>query len=44
MTIDSSELNEKNSGNCGYQVFFELDEKILNLATHTGIDTEKGLL
>ena len=41
VTIDTSEMNENHSPG-GYQVFFELDEKILNLATHTGIDTEKA--
>ena len=41
VTIDTSEMSENHSPS-GYQVFFELDEKILNLATHTGIDTEKA--
>merc|ERR1712212_308501 len=41
VTLDTSECHDLHSPN-GYQVFFELDEKLLNLNTGTGIDTEKA--
>ena len=35
VTIDTSELYENHSQN-GHQIIFDLDEKLLNLSTHTG--------
>ena len=37
VTIDTSELYENHSPN-GHQIIFDLDEKLLNLSTHTGND------
>ena len=36
VTIDTSELYENHSQH-GHQIIFDLDEKLLNLSTHTGI-------
>ena len=35
VTIDTSELYENHSPH-GHQIIFDLDEKLLNLSTHTG--------
>ena len=35
VTIDTSELYENHSQH-GHQIIFDLDEKLLNLSTHTG--------
>ena len=35
VTIDTSELYENHSKH-GHQIIFDLDEKLLNLSTHTG--------
>lgn len=41
VTIDSSERYTNHSQN-GHQIIFDLDEKLLNLSTHTGVDIEKA--
>jgi len=41
VTIDTSELYENHSQH-GHQIIFDLDEKLLNLSTHTGVDIDKA--